>query len=140
MERKIYDLWIDISNIPQVHIMWSLIREFNSYSIGITGFNNKELFGLMKLYGLKGKLFGSSGYSPLSKSLSFAVRSFQLLFKAPRAGALLSFENAMPIPAGVVKGMRIILMLDNDLKFVGDRPLFQRIESKLKNMAHYVMV
>jgi predicted glycosyltransferase len=106
----------------------------------VTGFKRGETAELMKMYRLNGEVFGSDRYNPFLKSLSFASRTFRLLYKAPKARVLLSFENAMPIPAGKLRGAMIILMLDNDLKLVGKKPLFQRIVSKIKKMADYVMV
>lgn len=140
MGRKSYDLWIDISNTPQVHVARALIRELNRYSIYITGFKRGETAELIRMFGLKGEVFGEDKYNPMAKSLAFAFRTFRLLYKAPRAKALLSFENAMPIPSGKLRGMKVILMLDNDLKFLGERPLFQRIESRIKKIAHYILV
>ncbi|AEC51935.1 hypothetical protein PNA2_1019 [Pyrococcus sp. NA2] len=140
MARRRYDLWVDISNTPQVHLAGAIIRELREYSIYVTGFNRGETAELMRLYNLNGEVFGSDKYHPLLKSLSFASRTVRLLYKAPSAKVLLSFENAMPIPAGKLRGMKTILMLDNDLKFVGKRPLFQKIESRIKKMADYVLV
>ena len=140
MGRKTYDLWADVANTPQVHVIASIVRELKGYSVYVTGFNRGETAQLIKMYGLEGEVFGSDRYNPLMKSLSFAGRTFRLLYKAPRAKVLLSFENAMPIPGGKLRGMRVILMLDNDLKFVGKKPLFQRIESRVKKMADVVLV
>ncbi|NJE11145.1 DUF354 domain-containing protein [Thermococcus sp. MAR1] len=140
MERRTYDLWADVANTPQVHVIASIVRELKDYSIYITGFSRGETAQLIKMYGLEGEVFGSDRYNPLMKSLSFAGRTFRLLYKAPRAKALLSFENAMPIPGGKLRGMKVILMLDNDLKFVGKKPLFQRVESRIKKMADVVLV
>jgi len=140
MGRKSYDLWIDISNTPQVHVVRAIVSELKEYSVYVTGFKRGETAELMKMFGLEGEVFGEDKYSPLLKSLSFAMRTFQLIFKAPKAKALLSFENPMPIPAGKVRGAKIILMMDNDLKFIGKKPLFQKTESKIKKMADYVMV
>ncbi|KUH34401.1 hypothetical protein APY94_01850 [Thermococcus celericrescens] len=137
---KTYDLWADISNTPQVHVVRAIVSELNGYSIYVTGFKRGETEQLMQMFGLKGEVFGRDHYSPLLKSLSFASRTFRLLYKAPKAKVLLSFENAMPIPAGKLKGAKIVLMLDNDLKFIGKKPLFQRIESRIKKMADYVLV
>ena len=140
MARRTYDIWADVANTPQVHVIASLVRELRGYSIYVTGFNRGETAQLIRMYGLNGEVFGSDKYNPLMKSLSFAGRTFQLLYKAPRAKLLLSFENAMPIPAGRLRGMKIVLMLDNDLKFIGKKPLFQRIESRLKKMANVILV
>ncbi|MFA4646587.1 DUF354 domain-containing protein [Pyrococcus kukulkanii] len=140
MVRKTYDIWADISNTPQVHVIAALIRELRGYSIYVTGFNRGETSQLIRMYGLDGEVFGSDRYNPLMKSLSFAGRTFRLLYKAPRAKLLLSFENAMPLPAGKLRGMKIVLMLDNDLKFIGKKPLFQRIESRIKKLADVVLV
>ncbi|NJE03838.1 DUF354 domain-containing protein [Thermococcus sp. MV11] len=140
MGRKTYDIWADVANTPQVHVIASIIRELRGYSIYVTGFNRGETAQLIKMYGLDGQVFGSDKYNPLMKSLSFAGRTFRLLYKAPNAKLLLSFENAMPIPAGKLRRMRVVLMLDNDLKFIGKKPLFQRIESRIKRMADIVLV
>lgn len=140
MAGKTYDIWADVANTPQVHVIASIIRELKGYSIYVTGFNRGETAQLIRMYGLDGEVFGSDKYNPLLKSLSFAGRTFKLLYKAPRAKLLLSFENAMPIPAGRLRGMKIILMLDNDLKFIGKKPLFQRIESRIKKMADVILV
>ncbi|AEK73089.1 hypothetical protein GQS_05955 [Thermococcus sp. 4557] len=140
MGRKTYDIWADVANTPQVHVIAALIRELREYSIYVTGFNRGETAQLIRMYGLDGEVFGSDRYNPLMKSLSFAGRTFRLLYKAPRAKLLLSFENAMPIPAGKLRGTKVVLMLDNDLKFIGEKPLFQRIESRIKKMADVVLV
>lgn len=140
MAGKTYDIWADVANTPQVHVIASIIRELKGYSIYITGFNRGETAQLIRMYGLDGEVFGSDRYNPLLKSLSFAGRTFKLLYKAPRAKLLLSFENAMPIPAGRLRRMKIVLMLDNDLKFIGKKPLFQRIESRIKKLADAVLV
>lgn len=140
MAKKTYDLWIDISNTPQVHVAKAILRGLEGYSVYVTGFNRGETAELIKILKLNGEVFGSDRYNPIAKSLSFAFRTFQLLCKAPRTKALLSFENAMPIPAGKLRGMKVILMLDNDLKFIGKKPLFQRIESKIKNLSDHVLV
>jgi len=140
MEKRTYDLWVDISNTPQVHVVRAIVREMKGYSVYVTGFKRGETEELMKMFGLNGEVFGEDHYNPLIKSLSFASRTFRLLYKAPKARVLLSFENAMPIPAGKLKGIKVILMLDNDLKFIGKKPLFQRIESRIKKMADYVIV
>lgn len=140
MARKRYDLWIDISNTPQVHVAKAIVKELNGYSVYITGFNRGETADLIKMFGLSGKIFGSDKYNPIAKSLAFAFRAFQLLYKAPHSKVLLSFENAMPIPSGKLGRMRIVLMLDNDLKFMGKKPLFQRIESRIKKSSDHVLV
>jgi len=140
MERKYYDLWVDISNTPQVHMASAVIRELRGYSVYITGYNRGETAQLIKIYGLDGEFFGSDRYNSLARSFSFAGRTFMLLYKAPKARSLLSFENAMPLPAGRLRSMKIVLMLDNELKLVGKRPLFQRIESRLKKLADIVLV
>lgn len=140
MGKIIYDIWADVANTPQVHVIATIIREFGEYSIYVTGFNRGETAQLIKMYGLNGEVFGSDQYNPVAKSFSFAWRTVRLLYKAPKARLLLSFENAMPLPAGKLKGTKIALMLDNELKFIGKRPLFQRIESTLKKLADVVLV
>jgi predicted glycosyltransferase len=140
MGRKSYDLWVDLANTPQVHVLVAIVRELRGYSIYVTGFKRGETAELMRMYGLNGEVFGSDNYNPLLKSLSFASRTFRLLYKAPRAKVLLSFENAMPIPAGKLREIKTILMLDNDLKLIGKKPLFQKIESRIKKMADIVMI
>jgi len=140
MGRKNYDLWVDISNTPQVHVVRAIVKELRGYSVYVTGFNRGETAQLIKMYGLDGEVFGSDKYNPLAKSFSFAGRTVKLLYNAPKARLLLSFENAMPLPAGRLRGMKIVLMLDNDLKFIGKKPLFQRIESRIKKLADIVLV
>jgi len=140
MGKNSYDIWVDISNTPQVHVVGAIVRELRGYSVYVTGFNRGETAQLIKMYGLDGEVFGSDKYNPLAKSFSFAWRTAKLLYKAPKAKLLLSFENAMPIPAGRLRGMKIVLMLDNDLKFIGKKPLFQRIESRIKKLADVVLV
>lgn len=136
-----FDIWIDISNTPQVHVMKSFINALSDYSIYVTGFRRGEVADLLKIYSVKGEVFGSDKNSSLLRSIAFARRSAQLLmYKAPRARVLLSCENAMPIAAAKVRNMHIVLLLDNDLKFqVGKLP-FQRIENWLMRMADHVLV
>lgn len=140
MGKREYDIWIDISNTPQVHVAKAIINELRNYTVFVSGFKRGETSELMKIFNLEGEVFGSDIHNPLLKSFSFACRTIRLLYKAPKAKLLLSFENAMPIPAGRIKRMKIILMLDNDLKFIGKKPLFQKIESKIKKMANVVLV
>jgi len=136
-----YDIWIDISNTPQVHVMKSLINALSNYSIYITGFRRGEVAHLLKIYGMKGVVFGSDENNSLLRSITFAWRSTQLaLYKAPRAGVLLSCENAMPIVAAKIRGTRVVLLLDNDLKFQVSKLIFQKIENQIKKMADYVLV
>ena len=109
-----FDIWIDISNTPQVHVMRSLINALSDYSVYVTGFSRGEVGDLLKIYGVKGEIFGSDKNNSLLRSIAFAWRSAQLLmYKAPKAKILLSCENAMPIAAAKVRGMHIVLLLDN---------------------------
>ncbi len=140
MARTTYDLWIDISNTPQVHVVRAIVNGLGEYSVYVTGFKRGETAELMKMFGLEGKVFGKDRHSSLGRSFAFASRTIRLLFQSPWARALLSFENAMPIPAAKVRGMRIILMMDNDLKFIGKKPIFQKIESGIKRMSTYALV
>jgi len=140
MGRKNYDIWVDISNTPQVHVVRAIVKELRGCSVYVTGFNRGETAQLIKMYGLDGEVFGSDKYNPLAKSFSFAGRTVKLFYKAPKARLLLSFENAMPLPAGRLRGMKIVLMLDNDLKFIGKKPIFQRIESRIKKLTDVVLV
>ncbi|NJE30330.1 DUF354 domain-containing protein [Thermococcus sp. 18S1] len=139
MGRK-YDLWIDISNTPQVHIARAIVSELNGYSIYITGFKRGETVELMEMFGLPGEVVGSDRYNPFLKSLSFANRALLLLFKAPRARALLNFGNATSIPTSKLRRSKVILMLDNDLKFVEKKSIFLRIESNIERFTDYVIV
>jgi len=135
-----YDLWIDVSNTPQVHIARTVIESLKNRKIFITGFRRGEVYSLFKLYNINGNIFGSDSSNSLLKSLSFAFRTFRLLFQAPRAKCLFSVENAMPIPASTTRRMKSILLLDNDLKFDKDKPVFQKIESFLKKYATTILV
>lgn len=137
---KMYDLWIDISNTPQVHMAKAIADGMRGRSIFITGFRRGETEELMKIYGLQGRVFGSDKYNPAMKSFAFAYRTFACFLVAPDANNLLSFENAIPIPSAKARGMTTILMLDNDIKYKGDRPLFQRIENRIKESCDYVIV
>ncbi|KPU63856.1 hypothetical protein EP1X_01260 [Thermococcus sp. EP1] len=140
MGRRMYDLWADIGNTPQIHVIRAIVKELREYSIYITGFNRGEVVQLLEIYGLRGKVFGSDKYDSLLKPYPFVKRSVKLMFRAPRAKMLLSFENAMPIPAGKLKGMKIFLILDNDLKVILRTPIFQRATSWLKRFANFILV
>jgi len=136
-----YDIWIDISNTPQVHVMKSLINALSGYTIYVTAFRRGEVAKLLESYGIKATVFGRDRESSLLRSLTFTWRTIQLaLYKAPRARILLSCENAMPIIAAKTRNMRVVLILDNDLKFQMGRLVFQRIENFIKRMADYVLV
>lgn len=135
-----YDIWIDISNTPQVHLARAFVNEFRDLKIFVTGFRRGETEELMRLYGLNGHVFGSDNYNPALKPLKFALRSFSFLLRIPATENLLVFENAIPIPAAKMRGAKTILLLDNDLKFIGKRPTFQRLENKIKSHADYVIV
>ncbi|MEM1661182.1 MAG: DUF354 domain-containing protein [Candidatus Bathyarchaeia archaeon] len=136
-----YDIWVDISNTPQIHLMNSILKELQSdYKVFITGFKRGEVVELAKLYGLHGKFFGTDKTTSIGRGFSFASRSILLVFSVPKARVLLSFENAMPIITSRLRGMRSILMLDNDLKFRIRSSFFQTIENKIKALANYVIV
>jgi len=140
-EMPMYDIWIDISNTPQVHVMRSLINALSGYTIYVTAFRRGEVAELLESYGVKATVFGQDKESSLHRSLTFAWRAIQLaLYKAPKAKVLLSCENAMPIIAAKIKSMRVVLILDNDLKFKSGRLVFQRIENFIKEMADYILV
>jgi len=137
----VYDIWIDISNTPQVHVIRSLINALSGHSIYITAFRRGEVAELLKSYGIEAEVFGQDKEDSLLRSLTFAWRSAQLsLYKAPRAKVLLSCENAMPIIAAKIRNMRVVLILDNDLKFQAGKLIFQKIENLIKKMADYVLV
>jgi len=136
-----YDIWIDISNTPQVHVMRSLINALSGCIIYVTAFRRGEVAELLESYGVKTTVFGRDKESPLHRSLMFVWRTIQLaLYKAPKARVLLSCENAMPIIAAKIRNMRVVLILDNDLKFQTGRLIFQRIENSIKRMADYILV
>lgn len=140
MAKSEYDLWIDVSNTPQVHVVKSLMEEFRHLRVFLTGFRRGETEELLKIYGLEGHVFGSDNYNPATKSLSFALRSFRFFYEAPKTKTLLTFENAIPIPAAKIRGMKTILMLDNDLKLQNNLPIFQRIENSIKRSSDFVLV
>ncbi len=138
---SMYDIWIDISNTPQVHVMKSIINTLSEYSIYVTAFRRGEVAELLRSYGIEARVFGRDKESSLLRSLTFAWRTTQLaLYKAPRARVLLSCENAMPIVAAKIRGMHVVLILDNDLKFQTGKLIFQRIENFIKKMADYILV
>ncbi|MEM4141245.1 MAG: DUF354 domain-containing protein [Nitrososphaeria archaeon] len=140
MRQKVYDLWVDISNTPQVHVVRSILSSFNGIKFFITSFDRGEVRQLIEVYGLKGRVFGSDNYNPSLKSISFAFRTLRLFFMVPNARSLLSIENAMSLPAAKSRHIKSILVLDNDLKFDKKRPFFQKIESWIKDLADFVLV
>ncbi|MBO3798456.1 MAG: DUF354 domain-containing protein [Candidatus Brockarchaeota archaeon] len=117
----------------------SFLKEFKQYSIYITGFKRGETVELMDLFGFKGEILGKDRYNPLLKSLSFVFRTFQLIYKAPDAKVFLSFGSTIP-PSAKMKKMKTILMHDNDLMFIGEKPFFQKIKNFLQKMADYVLI
>ncbi|MEM2111811.1 MAG: DUF354 domain-containing protein [Candidatus Bathyarchaeia archaeon] len=135
-----YDFWIDISNTPQVHVARALIKSLREYSFYITAFKRGEVEELMREFGINGKVFGEDKYNPTLKGFSFMFRTLILILKKfPKVKVLISFENAMPIPAARIRRIKSVFLADNELKFY-QTGIFQRFENILKGFCDFVIV
>lgn len=128
-----YDIWVDVSNTPQVHVIRALLKDLREYSVYITAFKRGEVVELMQEFGLHGRVFGGDRYNPFLKGIAFATRSFKLLFRAPRAKILLSAGNVSGLPGAIIRRMKRVVLTDNEIK-LSARGIFQRVENSfLKN-------
>lgn len=140
MGKSEYDVWIDISNTPQVFVFKSLLKELKEYSILITTRHRGETVKLMKLLGVDGKVVGRDYNNPFLKSIAIGLRALELLPSIPKFRVALSFENPMPIPTAKLRRKDVVLMLDNDVKVLYSKAFFQKMETKVKKLSDYVIV
>lgn len=138
-----YDIWIDISNTPQVFFFSSILKELKiSYSIFLTARSRAETTELMKILNLDidCKVFGKDYKNAYLKSLSMCLRSIQLFCSVPSFKIAMSFENPMPVLPAKLRRKKIVLFLDNDLKLFEEKGFVQNLETKVKRYADIVVV
>ncbi|NJE42900.1 DUF354 domain-containing protein [Thermococcus sp. GR6] len=135
-----YDLWIHITNTPQVFFFYSVIKDIREkYSIFITSRKRGETLELMKNLKLSGKVVGKDYKNPYIRSISVGLRSLNLLIRTPDFKTAIGFETAEQILTCKLRQKKAVLFLDNDIKLLG-KAFFQKMETHIKKMADYFIV
>ena len=133
-------IWIDILNPSHPLIFGSIVPRLANADVFITVRDRAETVGLMKTFGLEGKVVGCDYRQPIKKVVNLAWRTVTLLFKSGKFEWTISFENGSSILVAKCRGKNSILMCDNDLKFKQMTSGVQDIESKIKMLADYILI
>jgi len=141
MEKERYDIWIDISNTPQVFFFSSLVKVLQDrYSFFITSRERGETKDLLEILDVENLNFGKDFRNPFLKTGSLGFRSFQLSYKVPDFDYCFSFENPMPVPTTRLRDKDFVLFLDNDFKVISEKSFVQKSETKVQKNAEYLVV
>ncbi len=136
-----HDLWVDISNTPQVFFFSSILKSIQGkYSIFITARSRGEIEALLRMFSMNSNVFGRDYRNSVLKTLSIGTRSIQLLYKVPKFDIALSFENPMPILTAKARRKKVILFLDNDVKLDTSNSGIQNLETQIKKLSDIVVV
>lgn len=133
-------VWIDILNPSHPLIFGSIVPKLENCDVSITVRNRAETVGLMKTFGLEGKIVGCDYRQPLKKVFNLAWRTIVLFFKSGKFDATISFENGSSILIAKIRRKTSILMCDNDLKFKQMTSGIQDMESKIKMLADTIII
>jgi len=135
------EIWIDIINPSHPLFFHPLINELQKkYTITITLRNRGETVKLAEQFGLHGRIYGRDYENPIKKMLSIVNRTFSMSYTLKRFDYSISFENPMSVSISKLRGMKSILLLDNDLKYKNKYIFFQNLESKIKLLADMIII
>jgi len=133
-------IWIDIINASHALFFNSIIKEFKSKNIVVTIRERAETVDLVKSFGIEGKVIGKYYRDSIKKSLTMIQRTIELNFKIGDFDISLSFENGMNVAVSKFRNKKSILFCDNDLKFIQKVALIQKLETKIKSMADFLVI
>jgi len=139
MGRKYYDLWVDISNTPQVLFLKPLISELREYSTFITCWDRGETVELLKSLGFDFVCIGKDSPDPTKKAISVGLRALRLAPMGLDYKALLTL-NSMPLLNAFIRRKKSILFADNDVKLINTKTFFSKWENRASKLATYVLV
>ncbi|QLH74247.1 MAG: DUF354 domain-containing protein [Methanomassiliicoccales archaeon] len=133
-------IWIDLKCPSDVHFFYSVMINLNKFRYLITTRKRAETHQLSINYGMKGIQIGSDHQNHLLKGMYYFDRTFKLSMIKKEFDAIFSFEDAIGPILGKFKNKPSYLFCDNDLKLNKSFSKFQKIESKFKNFADYLII
>ena len=139
MGKKSYDLWVDISNTPQVLFMKPLISELSEYSVFLTCWDRGETTELLKSFGFDFVCVGKDNSNPTKKAISIGLRTLRLALMNLDYKAILTL-NPMPLLNAFIRGRESILCEDNDVKFVNPKTFSLRLENRVYKLTNHILV
>ena len=129
-----------MGNIPHVHFFNPIINNIISVDYIITLRERGETVKLAEELGIQGINIGKDYKDKYRKIFALALRTFLLMTKINNFDYSLGFENAGTVLLSKLKQKKSILFCDNDVKFLDERSIFQRMENMFKKKADHIII